>query len=179
MLIHKINIKLFLNSFLILLFIFMFSNCGIYKKVNTREVSTNADDRARKAISEGKGVNIRGIIGGGNKGFEFSSSNPLWRASLNAINFMPLANVDYAGGVIITDWYSAGDQSTEQVKIDIQFLSNEIRSDSIKISIFKKKCSNNLACNVYKDASSRIEAELKKTILSNAAILEKEDKVKK
>ena len=168
-------------SYLLILLFFLITlqSCGIYKKVNTREVSTNADERARKAISEGKGVNIRGLMGGEKNNFEFSSSNPLWRASLNAVNFIPLANVDYAGGVIITDWYSANKDNSDYIKINIQFLSNSIRSDSIKISIFKKSCSTDTRCVIFKDEKSKIKTELTKTILTRAATLEKEDKLKK
>ena len=57
---------------------------------------------------------------------------------------MPLASVNYSGGIIITDWYSDNQNSNESIKISIRFLTNEIRSDALDIKIFYKKCKNNL-----------------------------------
>ena len=169
------------KKFLLLFNIFVFlltSECGIYRKVDTREVSTNADERARKAVNEGRGVNLRGVLGGGNRGFEFSSSNPLWRASLETLDFLPLSNVDYSGGVIISDWYSASNSDQDYIKISLRFLSNEIRSDSLKVTVFKKRCSNNNNCSIQQ-TNSKIQEELIKSILVKAAEIDKQDKEKK
>ena len=68
--------------------------------------------------------------------FEFASSNPLWRASLDIIDFMPLATANYSGGIIVTDWYSDDVNSNESIKLSIRFLTNEIRSDAIDLKIF-------------------------------------------
>ena len=78
-------------------------------------------------------------IGGNKKSgeFEFANANPLWRATLDVIDFMPLLSVDYGGGLIITDWYGEESES-DSIKISIQFLTNEIRSDALKIKVFKK-----------------------------------------
>ena len=129
----KINILLI--NFLIFISI---SSCGLYKKVDTREVPVNAQERARKAVDEGKGLGIKNILGGKNNNFEFSSSNPMWRASLEVLDFLPLTNVDYSGGVIISDWYSISNSENDSLKISLRFLSNEIRSDSIKVTVLKK-----------------------------------------
>ena len=75
--------------------------------------------------------------GGGT--FDFASSNELWRASLDTIDFMPLSSVNYSGGIIITDWYSEKNNSNESIKISIRFLTNEIRSDALDVKIFTKK----------------------------------------
>jgi len=98
-----------------------------------------AEEKRRKNIDEGRGVSLKGIVGKrGSTNYEFSTSNPMWRASLETLDFLPLSTVDYSGGVIITDWYS--DVTTdESLKITIRFLSNEIRSDSLKIIVHKKK----------------------------------------
>ena len=64
----------------------------------------------------------------------------LWRASLEVIDFMPLTTVDYSGGIIITDWYSDGQTMMSLLKLQLRFLSNEVRSDSIKIIVHNKKC---------------------------------------
>ena len=52
----------------------------------------------------------------------FASSNVMWRATLKSLEFLPLQNVDYAGGIIIYDWYSEASKPQEQIKISIQFL---------------------------------------------------------
>ena len=82
--------------------------------------------RVEKNIQEGRGMRLFG--GDDKKGgtFDFASSNELWRASLDTIDFMPLASVNYGGGIIITDWYSDG-SSDEAIKISIRFLTNEVR----------------------------------------------------
>jgi hypothetical protein len=171
-----INIKFLINTVIISFILFTTSNCGIYKKVNTREVSTNANERARKAVDEGRGVNI-GQIFKRSTNYEFSTSNPMWRASLETLDFIPLSNVDYSGGVIISDWYS-NQNSDESIKISIQFLSNEISANSIRITIFKKKCDLEMRCTTSK-SKSKIEEELRKKILQTAALIEKETKEKK
>ena len=172
------NYKLFL--ILPLLSILLFS-CTAFKpeKVDTRDVPINAMERAKKNIKEGRGASINDLIrGGGNTNFEFSSSNPMWRASLEILDFLPLNTVDYSGGMIISDWYS-GDNSDDSIKISIRFLTNEVRSDSIKIIVHKKKCSGNQNCKIALLSNSKISQELRGTILKKAIQLEKESKKKK
>ena len=113
----------------------------------------------------------------GGTNFEFSSSNPMWRASLEILDFLPLSTVDYSGGMIVSDWYT-GDSSDEAIKISIRFLSNEVRSDSLKIVVHKKKCSQNQTCKTQLLNNSKISQELRVTILKKAAQLEKEKKKK-
>ena len=110
--------------------------------------------------------------------FEFASSNQLWRASLDIIDFMPLTSVNYSGGIIVTDWYSTDQSSNESIKISIRFLSNEIRSDALDIKVFNKKCLTQTNC-VISEKSGNITIELKEKILKTAAIYEKEEKNKK
>ena len=136
--------------------------------------------RVKKNMEEGRGFRLSdGLnksIGGGV--FEFASSNDLWRASLDTIDFMPLASVNYSGGIIITDWYSTDQSSNESIKISIRFLSNEIRSDALDIKVFNKKCLTQTNC-VISEKSGNITIELKEKILRTAAIYEKEKKDKK
>ena len=113
---------------------------------------------------------------GGN--YEFSTSNPMWRASLEVLDFLPLSNVDYSGGVIITDWYNDANSVNDSVKITIRFLSNEIKTNSLKIIVHKKSCDNKQNCSV-KQIQSKIEEELVASILRNASLLEKAQKAKK
>ena len=113
---------------------------------------------------------------GKNRGgtFEFASSNELWRASLDVIDFMPLTSVNYSGGIIITDWYSNEKNQNESIKISIRFLTNEIRSDALNIKVFKKKCTNLSNCKVIQSQSD-ISQELRVAILKWAAKYKSDD----
>ena len=164
---------------LFLIFIFLVS-CNTIKreKVNTREVPINAQERARKNIEEGKGTSLKDLIGRGNTTYEFSTSNPMWRASLEILDFLPLSTVDYSGGLIITDWYSESN-SNNSIKITIRFLDNEIRSDSLKVIVHNKDCSTAQNCKVNLLNESSIRTELRTAILKKAAELEIANKNKK
>lgn len=156
----------------ILLFI---TSCGIYRPTDARKVPVNANERVKKNMEEGRGFRIAGM---GKRGgdFMFSSANPLWRASMDKLSFAPLSVVDYGGGIIITDWFSDGD-SNEQIKIAVRFLSNEIRSDAIKIMIHKKKCESFNNCKIS-SIENTTNNEIKLAILKNAAQLKQQDLVK-
>jgi len=165
-----------LGTFLIL------SECsnGLFKKVDMREKPINMQERAKKNVEEGRGVSINKLLNKrGNTNFQFTSSNPLWRASLETLDFLPMTTVDYAGGMIISDWYSDTNNSNESIKITIRFLSNEIRSDSLKIIAHKKICKNSSSCRTTILENSAIGQELVSTIVRKAAKLELEDKKKK
>lgn len=138
-----------------------------------------AKAKARKNIEEGRGVSLGGMLGGGNTNYEFSSSNPLWRASLETLDFLPLTTVDYSGGTIITDWYSDNSTSDSSIKITVRFLSNEISAGSLKVIVHQKKCNTNNNCKVNLLNESKIKNELNSVILRKAAVFEKEQKTKK
>ena len=150
------------------------NSCGIYNPVDARKVSPNAEERVKKNLEEGKGITLMGGIGGG-KGtsYQFASSNPMWRATLEILDFLPLSNVDYSGGIITTDWYNEGTSSNESIKITVRFLTNEIRSDGLKIIVHKKKCSIEQQCTVAK-ITSALEKELQVAILRKAVTFEEE-----
>lgn len=134
----------------------------------------NAKERAAKRIEEGKGFRLSNAtknLGGTN--YEFASSNELWRASLDTIDFMPLTSANYSGGIIITDWYSGNSNQDESIKIIIRFLSNEVRSDALEIKIFYKNCTTLTNCLVSEKETS-LKSELKKEILKKAAIYKKD-----
>ncbi len=156
---------------------FFLNSCG--KGGDARKISPDPKERVRKNIEEGRGFKIKGLTKG-NKGgnFEFASSNELWRASLDTIDFMPLASVNYSGGIIITDWYSTNENSDDSIKITIRFLTNEIRSDSLDIKVFNKKCKAQSNCVVSEKKGSLVP-ELKEKILKTAALYEKQKKEKK
>tara|TARA_Y200000002_G_C22658683_1_gene654690 strand:+ start:1428 stop:1847 length:420 start_codon:yes stop_codon:yes gene_type:complete len=138
-----------------------------------------AEDKRRKNIEEGRGASIGSILGSrGSTNYEFSTSNPMWRATLDTLDFLPLTTVDYSGGVVITDWYSES-SSNEALKITVRFLSNDIRADGIKIIVHKKNCNQNLDCKVNMLSNSKIKDELLSVILKKAALFEKSDKKKK
>ena len=166
----KVVIILFIPLFLIL------ANCN----KNVKDAGLGAEEKRRKNIEEGRGVSLKGIMGnrGGSTNYEFSSSNPMWRASLETLDFLPLITVDYSGGVIITDWYS-DNSGSDSIKITIRFLSNDIRSDSLKIIVHKKICKTSSNCTTNISQSNLIKDELRSTILRKAALLEKSDKDKK
>ena len=132
-------------------------------------------ERVKRNLEEGKGFRLNNMIkknGGGS--FEFASSNELWRASLDTIDFIPLASVNYSGGLIITDWYSSDENSNEVLKISIRFLTNEIRSDALDIKIFTKACDDQNKC-VTTEKSGNLIAELKREILKKAVKYKRED----
>ena len=146
------------------------------KWVDTRNVPTDARERARKNVEEGRGVSF-GSLGNKKTTYQFSSSNPMWRASLEVLDFIPLTTVDYSGGVIITDWYN-DNAGNDAIKVTVRFLSNEVRTNSIKVVVHKKTCDNNRNCATNK-IDSKIEEELVTSILNLAARFEKESKTKK
>ena len=163
-----------LNQSAVYFFIILFflSGCGIYKKVDSRKVPVNVNERAKRNIQEGKGYTLfdsNRNRGSGN--FEFASSNPMWRASIKLLDFTPFSNVDYSGGIIITDWFNSNDASAnESIKITVKFLSNEVRADGLDVLIYKKICNANNNCNISK-VDSELSKEIKLTILKEAAII--------
>ena len=176
--IFKIKVPLIATLITILLTL---TACGGYEKVDQRTRPDGAQAKARKNIEEGRGASIGGLTRGIGRGttYQFSSSNPMWRASLETLDFLPLTTVDYSGGVIITDWYSDNNSSKESIKISLRFLSNDIRSESLKVIVHQKICSANLNCRVVLLSNTKIKEELHTTILRKAALLEKESKNKK
>ena len=146
---------------------------------DARKFPADPAERVKKNLEEGRGFKLSEF--GNTKGgvFEFASSNELWRASLDVIDFMPLSSVNYSGGVIITDWYSSEQNSNESVKISIRFLTNEIRSDALNIKVFNRKCYTNLMnCKITENEGILI-SELKKQILKKATMYKEEKKDKK
>ena len=136
------------------------------------------DLRVKKNIEEGRGFRLMDKANvGGTRNFEFASSNELWRASLDTIDFIPLASVNYSGGIIITDWYANNQEANETIKISIRFLTNEIRSDALDIKVFKKICDLNNKC-IITNYSGELIKELKKRILMTAKTYEVQKKDK-
>ena len=154
----------------------LLNSCGIWDPADARKVNPNAVERVKKNLEEGQGITLKQMMGGGEGGtsYQFASSNPMWRATLEILDFLPLANVDYSGGIITTDWYNEGTASDESIKITIRFLTNEVRSDGIRIIVHKKRCNVQQKCTVKK-ISSTLEQELLLAILKKASLFERED----
>ena len=149
-------------------------SCGPFKPKYTdlRKIPGDPKDKRERNIKEGRGFRAMQVFekkGSGN--FEFASSNAMWRATLDLLDFTPLSNVDYSGGVIITDWFSeSGDQ--DPIKITVRFLSNEIRADGLKVIIHKKICKKIDDCKIVK-IDSTLGQEIKLAILKKASIMKK------
>ena len=153
---------------------FLLVSCGPLKpkKTDLRKIPGNPKDKRERNIREGRGFRAMSVLenkGGGN--FQFASSNEMWRASLELLEFTPLSNVDYSGGIIISDWFSE-DSDQDPLKITIRFLSNEIRADGLKVIIYKKICKKNEKsnCKVIQD-NSTLGQEIKLAILKKATII--------
>ena len=178
-------IKTFKIFSFVILFGFLQYGCnGKLPGGDARKFPDDPKLRVKKNLEEGRGFKINDMLKSGSKAgvFEFASSNKLWRASLDVIDFMPLASVNYSGGIIITDWYTNERSQNESIKISIRFLTNEIRSDALNIKIFTRKCKESLINCKYIDTNKSLVAELKKEILKRATnyqIEEKENKKKK
>ena len=150
------------------------TGCGIYKRADVKDVPVNVNERVKKNIEEGRGIRFgKKDIAGGT--FDFASSNELWRASIDVLDFVPFTNASYSGGILITEWFdgNTSEENNRDLKITVRFLTNEIRSDALKISIHEKICKNNsLECSVSK-IESKLQNEIKIAILKRAAILQK------
>jgi len=168
-----INILIFISLLMSL------SSCGLYRPTDAKEFPPDPKLRVQKNLEEGRGFKLMNEIGG-RKGtnFEFASSNELWRATLDTIDFMPLTTANYSGGIIVTDWYSDNENLSESLKITVRFLSNEIRSDAVDLKIFYKKCNNLNVCTIS-EGQTNLNNELKKQILKKASIYKTQSKTKK
>ena len=164
--------KLIKFSLYTILTLFLLSSCGLYKRSDIKDNPVNVDERVKKNIQEGRGFRLgRGATRGGD--FDFASSNPLWRGAIDVMDFVPLTNASYSGGIIITEWFSS-ESTNRELKITIQFMTNEIRADAIKVLVFEKICTENNNCKTKK-VRSKLEGELKLAILKKAALFEKDD----
>ena len=172
-----------LKNLKVILFISLISmllnSCSSLPGSDARKFPPDPRERVKQNIEQGKGFRLMDKVGKGGSGtFEFASSNELWRASLDTIDFMPLTSANYSGGIIITDWYSENENTGESIKLIIRFLTNEVRSDAIDLKIYYRKCSSGNNCKITK-RTSNLGVELKKEILKLATIYKKEANNKK
>ena len=146
-----------------------------------KEWIPSMDERIKKEAKEGRGLfGKSGVIGGGGGGgsITFANTNLMWKASLKALEEIPLAQVDYAGGMIITDWYGGKNASDkEEIKITIRFLSDEISSSSFKIITHKRICiKSNCSIEMGKSSFNQL---IKEKIVASARSLSVEEENKK
>ena len=63
----------------------------------------------------------------------------LWRASLETLAFMPMAQVDSSGGVIVTDWYANPQTPGERVKVTVFILDQDLRADAVRVAAVRQQ----------------------------------------
>ena len=156
------------------------TSCGPFKyeRADVKDSPINEAEKRKRNIEQGRGftIPVGKNAGGGN--FSFANSNELWRATLDVLEFTPLSNVDYGGGIIITDWYSTENNLEQSIKISVQFLTDEIRADGIAIKIYQKNCITENNCMV-KLIETDLNQDIKLAILRKAAELKKTDAKKR
>ena len=165
---------------ILLQLIISLNSCGplAYKKVDARKVEWDPQKRVAKNLEEGRGLKLFDNERKLGTNYEFASSNELWRATLDIINFMPLTTANYSGGIIVTDWYSDNQNLNENIKITIRFLTNEIRSDALDLKIFYRNCDTSNKCKII-EKEGNLSKELKKEILKKATAYQQQAKDKK
>ena len=174
--------KYFLLLFSLISLLILSACKNPFRYTDAREIPVDGEERVRKNIEEGRGITIFSDKQSGGV-FDFASSNELWRASIEVLDFVSFTNASYSGGILITDWFSGNTESNEnnqrEIKITVRFLSNEIRADGIQVVIHEKVCSDKtkLDCKINKIKSS-IGNDVKLAILKKAALLKKESEKK-
>ena len=169
------KLKLIKFSLFTIFTLSLLNSCGFYKRSDIKDNPVNVDERVKRNLEEGRGFRFgTGATRGGD--FDFASSNPLWRGAIDVFDFVPLTNASYSGGIIITEWFSAesNSENNRELKITVQFMTNEIRADAIKVLVFEKLCAQINNCQTKK-IKSKLEGELKLAILKKAALFEKDD----
>ena len=134
---------------------------------------TDSTKKAREFVAKQGG--LFGDIGKNNSGtnFEFSTSNVLWRATLKNLDFLPLVNADYSGGIIVYDWYSNKGEN-QSIKISVRFLSNELKSSSVVVAGHKRICDDLGKCFVEK-LDNKFTEEIKESVIATARQIKIED----
>tara|TARA_B110000971_G_scaffold174683_1_gene179758 strand:- start:490 stop:1074 length:585 start_codon:yes stop_codon:yes gene_type:complete len=169
-----------MKNFILLIFILFLSLSGctktksIFKRADVKDVPINVNDRVKRNLEEGRGIRFSKKTNSGGT-FDFASSNELWRASIDVLDFVPFSNASYSGGILITEWFDGNSKTKNEkrdLKITVRFLTNEIRADALDINIHERKCQKSFSdCNVKK-IQSKLENEIKLAILKRAAFLE-------
>ena len=162
------------SSFGLIIIILLFNGCSSLKKTQGKKLDPNLDNRITERAAKGGGILAN--ITNRNTTFEFSTSNPLWRATLNTLDFVPLNSVNYSGGIIVSDWYSSSLNSNESIKIEVRFLTSEIKASAVKVISYKRICqqNSNNNCKTIK-ISENFNRKIQNTILAKARELKIKD----
>tara|TARA_B100000609_G_scaffold191676_1_gene180723 strand:- start:264 stop:860 length:597 start_codon:yes stop_codon:yes gene_type:complete len=163
-----------------LIVILFLSSCGkdMFTFPSAKDVPIDVNERVEKNIEEGRGISFGGPKRQGGV-FDFASSNEMWRASIEVLDFVSFTNASYSGGIIITDWFSGNNKDEEtkprELKITVRFLSNEIRADGLKVIVHEKLCSSidKSDCQIQK-IESEITNQIKLAILKKASIFKEQ-----
>ncbi len=163
-----------------LIVILFLSSCGkdMFTFPSAKDVPIDVNERVEKNIEEGRGISFGGPKRQGGV-FDFASSNEMWRASIEVLDFVSFTNASYSGGIIITDWFSGNSKDEEtrlrELKITVRFLSNEIRADGLKVIVHEKLCSSidKSDCQIQK-IESEITNQIKLAILKKASIFKEQ-----
>jgi len=176
--INKIKKNLIFLLLFLSIFIFL-NNCSKTDAITGEKEVIETDMRKKTEQARDKSGGLFGDIGKKTSGttFEFATSNILWRATLQSLEFLPLVNADYAGGIIIYDWYSEDPNASEQIKVSVRFLNNEIRSDSIQVITQKRTCNTNGKCIISKGGEI-FSKDIKDSILNSARLIKIEESKK-
>ena len=164
--------------FFFILLIVLINHCAKTDPVTGEKIIIEPDTRKKSREFVDKQGGLFGDIGKSKSGgtFEFSTSNVLWRATLKNLEFLPLLNADYSGGIIIYDWYSEKIDK-EQIKISVRFLSSELKSSSLSIIGHKKVCDDSGKCFI-KVIDNNLAESIKESIISAARVIKIEDSKK-
>ncbi|MES2984290.1 MAG: DUF3576 domain-containing protein [Pseudomonadota bacterium] len=137
---HPLTARAVLTVFACL---FALSACGVKQDENQSYPKTEKDQRRERL---GKLTGEDGLqIGGDSAKDKDAGKNPLgvnsflWRATLDTLAFLPIAQADPFGGVILTDWYEDPDAPGERYKLNVLILDRQLRADSLKITTFRQK----------------------------------------
>ncbi|MGG5886793.1 DUF3576 domain-containing protein [Falsiroseomonas sp. HC035] len=129
-------------------------------------------DQVRGRIGGTDGILIFGTDrsqqrpGAGQDGGGIGVNAYLWRASLDTLSFMPLSSADPFGGVLITDWYSPPGSQGERFRATAYVLGRQLRSDGVRIALFRQELRGNAWVDVPVAASTA--AELEDQVLNRA-----------
>ena len=161
----------------LILSILLLSNCSSKDPITGEKVLIDPNPEKRAAEYRDKGGGILGDInkiGKSSNTFDFASSNVMWKATLKTLDFLPLSNTDYSGGIIVYDWYSQTNNPREQIKISVRFLSNELKTDSIKVIAHKKICDSADKCS-NSTLDEKFSNTIKENIITSARLLKIEE----
>lgn len=170
---------IFFNKLVLLLFFFLIACSSKKDPISEKEYEPNVQKRQEEFLKKEGSILFGKKLGPNERpAADFTTSNIMWRATLKSLEFLPLINADYNGGIIIYDWYSAEQNNNEEIKITVNFLSNELRSNSIKIIAHKRTCEQNKRCQITQ-ASENFSSEIKNSVLASARIMKIEEEKNK